>query len=191
MAKIPDPWQHPEIWETLILLGPQGRVTIPNATVDVRGGDPEEDYAPIPGEDGGERSFLGYRDAEIEVEAVADTKAEFDNLWAALALYRDRRDQAPRVLQAAHPNLQLHGVRNVYIIGVESQDFSRDTGFVLRITLREWQAKDRRRTKKTSKVGDGLAPGSPAGTGPVVQAARPARPVPSGPRRIGPAAPRG
>lgn len=188
MARIPDPWRNPEIWETLVLLGPQGRVTIPNVTVNVRGGGLEEDHAPNPGNDGGERTILGYRDAEVEVEAVADTQAELDNLRAVLELYRNRRGQPPSVLQAAHPNLQLHGVRHVYLFEVESPDFSRDTGFVLRFKLREWQASERRNTEKTSKVGDpppgGAGTAAPGGNQTSAQKADQNRPSVAGLGRV-------
>ena len=163
MAKIPSPWEAPEVWETLTLLGPQGRVAIPNVTVNVRGGGLEEDSAPIAGENGAERTFLRYRDAEVEVEAVADSKAEFERILAVLNLYRNRRDKKPVILQAAHPNLQLHGVRYVYLFEVESPDFSRESGFVLRFKLREWQSRERR-SGAVEKL-DGPAPGSLAGSG--------------------------
>jgi hypothetical protein len=162
--QIPNPFEAPELWEALKLVGSLGTVTLPNVTVNVRGGGLKEDSAPVAGQDGVERTFLGYDDGDIEVESIADTKAEFNKLRAAVGLYRNRREGKPQVVTGIHPNLQLHGITNVYIVGLSSDDFDPDRGFILRLKLREWQSKTSRTTKGTSKVAGGTA-GTGVGAG--------------------------
>ncbi|MDX2122966.1 MAG: hypothetical protein SF070_18140 [Gemmatimonadota bacterium] len=157
--RIPSPFDSPALWESLKLVGPRGTVTVPNVTVNVRGGGLKEDSRPVPGQDGREVTFLGFGDAEIEVESVADTEAEFRKVQAGVELYGNRRDGGrPAVVTAIHPNIQLHGITGVYIFRVETPDYSPQTGFVTRFSLRQWQSKTTG-TAGASKVQGGAGAG--------------------------------
>lgn len=157
--RVPSPMEAPALWERLVLLGPNGRLTLPNVTVNVRGGGLQEDSREVKGQNGSSSTttFLGYRDAEVEVVSEAYTKPEFERQRAALELYRNKRQGKPVVLDAVHPNLELHGIKQVYLFSIDSDDYSTDTGFVLKLSLKQWQSKT---TVKTSALD-----GSGAGTG--------------------------
>ena len=92
MPKIPNPYEAPLVWETLVLrTGGSGRVIVPGiVNVEVSGGI-RESRQDAPGENGARATFLGYRDAEITITANAATSAEFDALTTVLELFRTPR----------------------------------------------------------------------------------------------------
>ena len=144
MPNIPDPFTHPDIWERLILVAPgvagNGRLIIPGVlNIDVKGGI-RESRQDAPGENGARAKYLGWRDAEIQINVTVHTKLEFDALQSVLTSLitpRGRRDR-PKVCDAAHPQLALFGIRSIYVTDFTAKDFVPLEGFGMSISAREF-----------------------------------------------------
>lgn len=164
MSKVPNPFTNPELWETLVLVGPKGRVSVPGvANVQVEPGAPEVDEVTVPGEEGAKALELGWRPGRARVSVEVIDAEEFEKLRAVLDLYRRRKGDPIQPLTAVHPNLTLHGLQNVYIEAVRAQDFSRE-GYTLEIELREYFPEYARAKVNVGQVGKGTSP-NPAGDG--------------------------
>lgn len=153
-----DPFRSPSLWESLTLIGSKGRTVFPGkVSLSVRPGGLKEDEAPLKGQDGATRTFLGYQDAEATAEVQIWNAEQFNRLRKVLELYRNRRGSKPEVLQVVHPELALHGIRQMYLFALEVQPYSPVEGYRMTLNFREWQGETRNKTKKSSQIKGGGA----------------------------------
>lgn len=156
----PNPFINPELWETLVLVGPKGRVTVPGVVeVDVEPGAPEVDEVSVPGQEGVKALELGWRAGRATVRVEVIDAEGFSKLQAVLDLYRRRKGDPIQPLNALHPNLSLHGLKNVYIAAIRAPDFSRE-GYTLEIELKEYFPEYAQARANVGRVGDGSSPSS-------------------------------
>jgi hypothetical protein len=154
---IPSPFEAPELWETLIITnGGNMRVSVLGVvTVDVTGLALREDEKPIPNPTtGGKntyRTFLGYEDAKASIKINVIDETEYYKLRSILELFRNRRTNAqPKRYVFIHPNLQLHGIKFMYIFAITAPDYDPDTGYTVTLECKEWQERTINRSYYTS-----------------------------------------
>lgn len=146
------------LWDHLVLIGPSGRATTPGvATVEVDTGI-AEDIQEVDGQDGTTTTFLGYRPAEVTVNITVWTAEQYNKLRAIIELYRSARGVPPKPVDAIHPELEIHDIRQVYIFGVSSKATTAKTGYVLTLKMREWWPE----TKRVTKAAEPLEEAAPA-----------------------------
>ncbi|PZA07757.1 MULTISPECIES: hypothetical protein [unclassified Meiothermus] len=170
----PNPFINPELWETLILVGPKGRVTVPGVVnVDVEPGAPEVDEVSVPGQEGVRALELGWRAGKATVRVEVIDAEEFSKLRAVLDLYRRRKGDPIQPLNALHPNLSLHGLKDVYIASIRAPDYSRE-GYSLEIELREYFPEYAQARVNVGQIGTESSPSSSGdGTDPRKPGAQP------------------
>jgi hypothetical protein len=137
--RVPNPFDAPEMWETLVLVGSRGRTTIPGvADVSVRAGRPSIDQQEVPGSIGAVAYQIGWKLGGATCVIQTWNKADFDKLRALLEVYRRTPNAKVESIQALHPNLQMHNLTNVYLKSIEANDYNPDDGYVMTIELEEF-----------------------------------------------------
>jgi hypothetical protein len=170
---IPNPFENPEAWETLVITdGHSFRLALPGiVTVDVRGVGLKEDTLDVPGQDGTTRTFLGYTDAEADVLIDVWNADQFNRAIKAIDIFRPRRKAKPVAYTVLHPNLQAHNILYMYIFDIKAPDYTSENGYQVMLQMREWQEETKKRTSGASKTkgagkgGAGTGKGSGAGNG--------------------------
>jgi len=160
-----------ELENRLTLIGSKRFVIAPRAPADLiavarlslKPGGLREDSIDVPGQDGLTRTVLGYADAEITVEIQIWDEAQLQNVRRLADLFRPRREQKTfQPLQIVAPAATRWGVKNVYIFEVREGAWTAQDGMTLTLQMREWQSRERRKTKTTKPVGGGAAAGAAA-----------------------------
>lgn len=141
-----DPFDNPLLWDKLTLEGGAGRFTLPGIVKISYELGLIEDSAPVLNQNGKEaglqKTLLGYKPATFDVVIQVWTAAQFKELGRILEIFRPKNNNAPpKAILAIHPQIQLLGVKNVYITSVSGDGYSPKDGYFMRLKLEQWFAK--------------------------------------------------
>jgi hypothetical protein len=128
----------PAIWDTFTLISLEGPARIPGTVKVSVSTATDLDTAKIPGDNGVIDKWRGYQAAEISLTINVITEEEYDKLIAILEIYRPKSGLAPVAVEVVHPQLELHGIKQVYFVSVDSGAYSPREGFTVTATLREF-----------------------------------------------------
>jgi hypothetical protein len=152
-----NPFDAPELEDQLVLFGPTGKATIPGVARVSVNTQIREDVAEVEGEDGAQVTTLGYDPAEIKVEVQLWEASQYDKLKAILELYRPRRNHKPQPVDAVHPKLLLHGIRQVYLFKIQDEPYTSKEGYRLTLSLREWWSETKKKATATNPLSSAAA----------------------------------
>lgn len=157
-----------ELENRLTLIGTKRFVIAPRPPADLiaavrlnlKPGGLREDSIDVPGQDGATRTVLGYADAEITAEIRIWDEAQLQNVKRLADIFRPRREQKTfQPVQIVAPSAERWGIKSVYIFDVRESAWSPRDGLTLTLSMREWQPREKRKTKTTKPIsGGGSAP---------------------------------
>lgn len=134
-------------------------------TVTVKAGGLREDNKPVDGQDGVERTFLGYEDAEVTVNIRIWNLNYLDEAKGLAGILRNKRGETPQAMQIVHPATYRWGITEVYLYGITESPFTSKGGMQLELQFREFQPVTTRKTTAAAKIkgasGTGGAGGIP------------------------------
>lgn len=144
-----NPFDNPTVWDTFVLIGTKGKVVIPGTVKVSVATATDLDTAKIPGDNGVIDKWRGYQPAEISLTINVINNTEYKKLDDILEMYRPKKGVTPVAVDAVHPQLELHGIKQVYFVKIDSGVYSPQEGFTITATLREFVP--RPTVKKDSK----------------------------------------
>lgn len=121
-------------------------------TVTVKAGGLREDSKPVDGQDGVERTFLGYEDAEVTVNIRIWNLNFLDDARGLASILRNKRGSTPQAMQIVHPATARWGITEVYLYGITENPYTSKGGMQLELQFREFQPVTTRRTKAADKI---------------------------------------
>lgn len=164
-------------------IGPRAPANlIAGVTLSIKAGGLKVDSREVPGDEGAERTFLGYEDAEWDVVlTIWDLQGQYAEVKRITAIFRQwqknivisdkdvKKNYVPQPMRILHPALSRWGITAGYLFGVEENGYNSGEGLVITMRWREYQEEYKKTTKAsgTDKMGkDGVAGPQPyEGTG--------------------------
>jgi hypothetical protein len=139
------------LWDTMQLHSGKSIYTIPGVCLVSVATGINEDSVSVPGKDGVTTTHLGYKAAEVNVDVQVWTAKQFEVLQKIVQLFRPKRGETPKALDAIHPQLEVYGIKQVYIFNVSAPSYNKSEGYKMTLQLREWWP-ETKTSKKTEKV---------------------------------------
>lgn len=146
---------------------------IAGVTLSIKAGGLKVDSREVPGDEGAERTFLGYEDAEWDlVLTIWDLQSQYAEVKRITQIFRQwqnniitsdldvKKNYVPQPMRILHPALSRWGITAGYLFGVEENGYNSGEGLIITMRWREYQEEYKKTTKQTGaeKMGkDGVA----------------------------------
>lgn len=136
-----DPFDNPLLWDKLVLVGGAGKFTTPGICKISANIGLNEDSADVPGQDGLQKTLLGYKSATFDAVIQVWTAAQFKELIKIIQLFQPKNKQAPKAVIAIHPQIQMLNAKEIYITDVTIPPYSSKDGYIVNFKLEQWTSK--------------------------------------------------
>lgn len=134
-----NPFDSPALWDKLTLEGGAGRFIVPGIVKISAEIGLSEDSAPVAGQDGLQKTLLGYTPAVFSVNIQIWKSEQYRELEKLIGIFKPKKsNQNPQAIVAIHPQIQLYDVKKVYLTNISTQPYNPTDGFLVALKLEEW-----------------------------------------------------
>lgn len=135
---------------------------IAGVTLSIKAGALKVDSREVPGDEGAERTFLGYEDAEWDVVlTIWDLIGQYNEVKRITGIFRQwqsniiaadgntKQNYVPQPMRILHPALSRWGITAGYLFAVEENGYNSGEGLIITMRWREYQEEYKKTTKAT------------------------------------------